>query len=146
MIQDAYRLYRANNKLEFQFESTGKNGIIQKIILYQPIGKNRFNLAFGDRKGNDIDDKVVSNNGDLIKVVSTVALSVYQFFEDNPTATIEIQGVDMKRLRLYNHIFKRKKTEIETLFILKGDLGDDKLIPVETDQFYTKFVVKNKIS
>lgn len=50
-----------------------------KIIVFQKIGGTRYNLSFGDFKNGRIDGEVVTNNGDLVKVISTVAQSVYLF-------------------------------------------------------------------
>jgi len=143
MIKDAYPLIHSKDNKAYQFKSIGKNGIIRKIILFQAIGHNKYNLAFGDWKGNDLDDKTISNNGDIIKVISTVAQSGYLFFEKYPTAIVEIEGVDKKRQQLYNHIFRRRKKELEELFIVSGKFGDT-FESLQAGRFYKKFVIQKK--
>ena len=143
MINDVYQLDALDNNTVFQFNSIGKNGIITKLILFQFINGDSFNLAFGDFKDNKLDDKIISDNGDLIKVISTVALSIYLFFGTHPKAIVEIQGVDKKRQQLYNHIFRRRKKEIDLLFTVVGEIeGQNE--PLKRGRFYDKFVIKKK--
>jgi len=143
MINDVYQLDALENNTVFQFNSIGKQGTITKLILFQFINGNTFNLAFGDFKNNKLDDKIISDNGDLIKVISTVALSIYLFFDAHPNAIIEIQGVDKKRQQLYNHIFRRRKVEIDLLFTVLGEIGGQKE-SLKNGRFYNKFVIKKK--
>lgn len=114
-----------------------------KIIVFQKIGGTRYNLSFGDFKNGRIDGEVVTNNGDLVKVISTVAQSVYLFFEHYPDASIEIEGVDDKRKRLYSTIFQRRQAEIDLYFDVKG-WADGEFIALQKGYFYEKFVIQLK--
>ena len=64
----------AEDSLEvFEFVSEGPKGSIQKLIKFSETAlKGFYNLAFGDKSlsTGDIDDKVVSNNGDSEKVLA----------------------------------------------------------------------------
>jgi hypothetical protein len=53
-----------------------------------------YNLGFGDFDPitNQIDDKVVSDNGDLIKVMATVISLALKFLDDNPMAMVFFEG------------------------------------------------------
>ena len=64
-------------------------------------GKDLFNIGFGDKnlETGDIDDKVVSNNGDSDKVLATVV--VYTFTDLNPETLIYATGSTKARTRLY---------------------------------------------
>lgn len=66
----------------------GPKGEITKIVQIREIGiKGVFNLGFGDKlPSNEIDDTVISNNGDSVKVLATVVATVYAFTERHPTA------------------------------------------------------------
>jgi len=57
----------------YMFKSVGTQGVVNKMIVFQKIAGTRYNLSFGDFKNGRIDDEVITNNGDLIKVISTVA-------------------------------------------------------------------------
>ena len=127
----------------YMFKSVGTQGVVNKMIVFQKIAGTRYNLSFGDFKGGRIDDEVITNNGDLVKVISTVAQSVYLFFEHYPDASIEIEGVDDKRKRLYNTIFQRRRTEIDVYFEVKG-WSDGEFIVMQEEYFYEKFIIQLK--
>jgi hypothetical protein len=92
-------VYAKNRVIQYLFESEGHRSII-KVIEYKPLekkdGKTVYNLGFGDyneENGNILDD-VISNNGDMRQVFSTVINTVPKFFKENPNAGIWIQGSD----------------------------------------------------
>ena len=143
MIKDNYPLLTEPMHRMYKFKSIGTQGVVEKIIIFQKIGGTRYNLSFGDFKDGRIDDEVITNNGDLVKVISTVAQSVYVFFEHYPDASIEIEGVDDKRKRLYNTIFQRRRTEIDLYFEVKGWSGGE-LTALQEGYFYEKFVIQLK--
>ena len=73
---------KSGERLEvFEFTSIGKNGRIPKIVQYTPTNyKDLYNLGFGDKNEiGEIDDTVISNNGDSEKVLATVVASLYAF-------------------------------------------------------------------
>jgi len=77
-------------------------------------------LGFGDLDDGQIDDAVVSNNADLVKIMNTIASTLYSFTEQYPGSKVYIEPVDKKRSNLYHHIFRRRFGEIQPLFIIKG--------------------------
>lgn len=79
MIKDSYDYFPSANKTLYFFESEGSQGKIHKVIIFTYAGKNLWNLAFGDLKNADIDDSVISNNHDIVKLISTIAKAVYEF-------------------------------------------------------------------
>jgi hypothetical protein len=107
MIEETYRYVQVPDELVYVFRSEGINGVIKKIVIFTPIGKNKWNLGFGDWQNNDIDDKVMTNNHDVVKVIGTVAKITYAFFEKYPDAFLIIKPVDEKRKKLYNIVFQR---------------------------------------
>lgn len=75
MNLDKYPVVSDNNHRTYEFLSEGPNGTIKKVVLYQEIDDNVFNLAFGDwdETNQKINDKARSNNNDRNKVLATVA-------------------------------------------------------------------------
>ena len=70
-------------------------------------------------------------------------ISFIIFFKLYPKAIIEIEAVDKKRLRFYNTIFKRRFSEIQESFILRGVNNEEIEIYVAgTD--YQKFELELK--
>ena len=76
MIYDRYTLeFDASYKV-FEFDSIGSKGVVKKIVQYSETNiENYYYLGFGDKNPNtnDIDDFVITNNGDSQKVLATVA-------------------------------------------------------------------------
>jgi hypothetical protein len=66
----------------------------------------------------------VTNNQDIVKVLNTVAKTVYIFLNQYPNSTILIKPVDEKRSKLYNTIFQRHIKVIELSFEIKGYIKD----------------------
>ncbi len=143
MISDHYFLKNAPDFLQYRFKSVGVQGVIDKFVIFEDLSDGRFNLAFGDIVDGKTNDTVVSNNHDYVTTISTVAMAVYMFFENYPTAILEIEAVDEKRLRFYNRIFKRRYREIEEGFVLEGIDGDEKE-KYHPDGYYQKFEIKRK--
>ena len=84
-----------------------------------------WNLGFGDMKGDDWEDNVISNNNDFRIVLQTVANAVHQFCDINPHQKILIRPLDYQRKLLYNRIFQQRWHEIDPIFIVKViDMSD----------------------
>lgn len=120
MIQDHYPLFANETREIFTFESIGPKGRIAKIIVFDLLQGNVWNLGFGDQLADDWDDAAISNNGDIVRVISTVAQAALDFSERWPERRILINPVDEKRKRFYNTIFKRRYHEITQVFEVKG--------------------------
>ena len=75
MKLDRYELKSDEHLTTFYFLSEGPKGKIEKIIQFSVVNQdNLFNLAFGDKnlETGEIDDKIVTDNGDSEKVLATV--------------------------------------------------------------------------
>lgn len=99
---------RKEENLVFTFTSTGPKGRIEKLVRYDPIDEETFNLGFGDRIDGsfDFNDNVVTDNGDIRKVLVTVIATLEIFFETYPKKWVHIQGSDETRTRMYLRIIK----------------------------------------
>lgn len=124
----SYKLSANADLTLFEFTSTGKNGIIQKAIKYtQTSNQQVYNMGFGDiiysneQTGEvEIDDEAVSNNGDISKVLASVASSVYAFTERYPDALILFGGSNKAKMRLYRMILSKHFNAITKTFLLFG--------------------------
>ena len=82
MLFPRYELEASKTLKTFEFVSIGKNGEIAKAVQYSETNlKDFYNLGFGDTnlETGEINDKVISDNGDSQKVLATVAATVYAF-------------------------------------------------------------------
>jgi hypothetical protein len=124
MIKDTYPYVQVRDELAYVFRSEGINGVVVKVVIFTPTEDGKWNLAFGDWRNRDIDDKVMTNNHDVVKVIGTVAKVTYDFFEKYPDAVVVIKPVDDKRKSLYNIVFKRHYSTATNHFqILAQKLG-----------------------
>ena len=84
--------YSAEDELNiFEFDSIGIKGKITKIVQYTEMSKKGYcNLGFGDLDNTtkEVNDGVITNNGDGQKVLATVVSTLYAFTGKNPTAYI----------------------------------------------------------
>jgi len=123
-----YPLASSDQLTTFEFISEGQKGLIHKIVQYQPTNlKNVYNLAFGDKDHTtgEIDDTIISNNGDSEKVLATVVASVYAFTDKYPEAWIYATGSTKARTRLYQMGIAKFFTEVEDDFEILGERDGD---------------------
>ena len=104
MNQQKYQLKADDILSTYEFLSEGPKGMIVKLIQFtQTNYHDVFNMAFGDKdsKTGQIDDKVISNNGDSEMVLATVVSALYAFTDKHPDAWIYATGSTKSRTRLY---------------------------------------------
>lgn len=150
MSVDPYKIIpRGGNK--FDFESEGVHGFIRKRVEFSVIKKNHYNVGFGDMDGDDfIDDTVVSNNGDLLRVFSTVIRVIEEFMLMYPAATLIFTGSTQQRNRIYRVILTRnferysKEFSIKAEYVINGYRVKCPFDPAETMAPKNFFISKIK--
>jgi len=123
MLYDRYEYSTERLALYYEFISDGPKGRIKKIVEYIPTTiENVYNLAFGDYDETleGINDKIVTNNGDSLKVLATVASTVYAFTGKYPEAGIYATGSTVVRTRLYRMGLANNLAEISKDFYVFG--------------------------
>ena len=141
-----YPLASSDQLMTFEFISEGRKGLIHKLVRYQPTNlKSVYNLAFGDKDytTGEIDDTMISDNGDSEKVLTTVVATVYAFTDKYPNAWIYATGSTKSRTRLYRMGIAKFLSEIEDDFEVLGERKDD-WEAFEKDVEYDGFLVKRK--
>ena len=119
-----YPLASSNKLMTFEFISEGQNGLIHKLVRYQATNlKDVYNLAFGDKDltTGDIDDNVISNNGDSEKVLATVVATAYAFTDKYPDTWIYATGSTKSRTRLYRMGIAKFLSEVKEDFEVLGE-------------------------
>lgn len=104
-------------------------------------------LGFGDQDETtgDIDDEVITNNGDSEKVLATVASTLYIFMDKFPDAMVFASGSTKARTRLYRIGISNNFAEIEKDFDIYG-LVEDGWKPFEKQTEFKAFLVTTKKS
>jgi len=132
--------------MTFDFISEGPKGLIHKLVQYKQTNFNGvYNLAFGDKDitTGEIDDTVISNNGDSEKVLATVVSSVYAFTDKYPEAIIYATGSTKARTRLYRMGITKYLVELTFDFEILGELKDD-WEDFKINVEYNGFIAKRK--
>ena len=113
-------LYKSEPFLKvFEFTSEGIKGSIKKMVQFSETGtESVYNLAFGDydEETKSINDLSVSNKGDSLKVLATIASTVYAFTEKYPNSWIVATGSTNVRTRLYRMGITNNLVEIKEDF------------------------------
>ncbi|HEY4286167.1 MAG TPA: hypothetical protein VGN00_03620 [Puia sp.] len=146
MEWDSYKLDKEG--LVYKFCSEGHRGKIAKVIRFQEfsdLGRNAFNLAFGDldEARDKIDDKVISNNGDQLKIIHTVAQAIIDFFSSRPRAFVLIWGSSHSRTRLYQMRIARFWAEVSKQFEILGEF-ENEWLPFQKGVNYKRFLIYKK--
>lgn len=132
----------------FEFVSEGVHGKIPKLVIYSETHLHNFyNIGFGDKDvaTGDIDDEVITNNGDSEKVLATVASTLYIFMEKYPDAMVFAMGSTKARTRLYRIGIANNLAEIQRDFDIYG-LCQDGWRSFEKETEYSAFLVTTKRS
>lgn len=146
MNYEKYHLESDKKLLVFEFESEGPKGRIKKIVQYTETNlKDFYNLGFGDKdlKTGEINDKSITNNGDSLKVLATVASTVYAFTNKHPDAWIYATGSNNARTRLYRMGITNNLLEIKKDFEVYG-LKDGEWLEFKKNVDYEAFLIKRK--
>ena len=141
-----YPLKAEKSLMIFELTSEGPRGQIKKLVKYSETNlKDLYNLAFDDMdvKTSEINDKIISNNGDSDMVLSTVVSTVYAFTDKYPDAWVFATGSTKARTRLYRIGITKYLLEIKRDFQVFG-LKDEEWEPFEKDVLYEAFLVKRK--
>lgn len=123
-----YPLASSDKLMTFEFISEGDKGLIHKLVRFQPTNlKEVYNLAFGnkDHATGDIDDTVISNNGDSEKVLATVVATVYAFTDKYPDTWIYATESTKSRTRLYRIGIAKFHEEAKEDFEVLDQRNDD---------------------
>ncbi|HVV03664.1 MAG TPA: hypothetical protein VHC96_05540 [Puia sp.] len=149
MEQEKYDIQKEEDRFVYWFFSEGPKGKILKRVQFQhmpELNRNAFNLTFGDwdESTGRLNDRVVSNNGDHLTVLRTVAEVVHEFINLWPDAIIQVQGSTPSRTRLYQISIASFWGEISRDFEIWGEVGEG-WNPFRKGVNYKRFLIFKKI-
>ena len=151
MRLEKYQFVFDRTRTTFDFISEGPKGRILKSVRYTKLKvqgfKNLYNLALGDKEADssDINDRVVSDNKDLEKILATVANTAIIFNKHHPEAQILIVSDTPSRLRLYRMAISKHYEELSYFFDIQG-LTQEGFLPFKKNTDYIAFLITLKIS
>jgi len=147
MKYDRYDFIVGDSFMFYEFESDGPKGKVTKLIHYTEMElKGFYNLGFGDKdhKSGEIDDTIITDNGDSQKILATVAYTVYSFTDKYPNSWIYAKGSTKARTRLYRMGISNNLDFIVQDFEIHG-LKNDSWFKFERNVDYEAFLIKKKI-
>jgi len=146
MKLDKYELKSGEQLEVFEFISIGIKGRITKLVQYSPTNyKDLYNLGFGDKNAEtgEIDDCIISNNGDSDKVLTTVVASLYAFTDKHKGIMVYATGSTRARTRLYRMGITKYFDDAMIDFEIYGQI-DGNWEEFRKDVDYEAFLVKRK--
>ena len=123
-----YPLNSSDKMMTFEFVSEGDKGLIYKLVRFQETNlKDLYNLGFGDKnlETGEIDDKIISNNGDSEKILATVVATLYAFTDKYPDVWVYATGSTKARTRLYRMGITKFLNDVKKDFEIFGELEND---------------------
>ncbi len=146
MQQEYYPYQHYANSLRFEFTSKSSHKTVNKVVIYTPFEKNNqlYNLALVDAlPDGSFDDKSVTNNLDMKKVLATVVRTIFHFFDKYPTKLVYIEGSTPERTRLYRIIISAEIDHLENILEIWGIKNS---LPelFRKNQNYDAYVIKSK--
>jgi hypothetical protein len=140
----------------FEFLSQGVKTFQMKVV-YTYLGiepftqKHLYNLGFGviyfdsETGLEDIDDKIITNNGDKDKILSTVALTAISFFDEHPNSVLFFQGSSPSRTRTYQMGIGQNIEMLKNNFVVRGYVENKDLPEVfQRNKNYEAFLIEQK--
>lgn len=134
----------------YEFVSLGKKGLITKGIAFYQDEENPFDYycVLGDlREDLSLDTLVITDNGDMEKVLSTVAAVTIIFLNQYPDCQVIIKGSNKTRTRLYRMAINMNYEILVADFEIFGIYEHEEL----TENFekgsvkdYDSFLIKRK--
>lgn len=94
-------------------------------MIVMAKGTEYFNLEFGDYdlRTDEFDDVVVTDNGDMRKVLKTVASTLEYFFDEFPKKKVCIDGSDPRRHAYYHKLIRDYCKFITPLYKVSGSIN-----------------------
>ena len=114
-----------NDPLVFSFNSVGIRNI-KKIVTFENGGSfggkiEIDNLVLSDEKEDGtLDAEIDSNNGDILKVLDTVAAILKYYLSITENRAVYIKGADNRRINVYHWRIERLMRKSETPFLIVG--------------------------
>jgi hypothetical protein len=128
----------------YTFVSVGKQGEIVKLVAFQPMGDNTYNLAMVDYdETNELyDDETTTNNGDMGRVLATTWAIMLHFLQAFPDKSVWINGNTDTKKKLYNRLVANNLLELKKQYDVFGLTYDVRLENFELNKEYFMILIQ----
>lgn len=108
--------------IAYTFISVGKHGNIVKMVAFQLLYANIYNLALVDydEASGRIDDEVVSDNGDMSQVLSTTWAIMLFFLTNFHEKSVLIHGNTDIKQKLYHRLIANNLLVLKQQYSVLG--------------------------
>lgn len=140
-----YALSANGENTRFHFQSIGKRGVFEKVILLTPLSDTVYNLSLLDFNSDsqEYDDLSVTDNGDMPVVLATAFAGIRLFMNSNSGKSIYFEGSTYSRTRLYQIAISKIYDPHNEEFIIYGK-KDNIWHSFEPNINYDSFLVVKK--
>jgi hypothetical protein len=119
MSHRSFYNYEHRGTARYTFTSVGRRSINNVVDFTHTGIKNIVMMGFGDlRSDGSVDDIVNSNNGDIVKVLSTIVQIIMDFTTLFPDTEIFFTGSTPERNKLYVRIMRSYYGTFSKQFII----------------------------
>lgn len=140
-------LFHSNlSSTEFFFESIGSKGIINKVVAFQQTSvATIYNLGLADYDPTtgEIDDTIITDNGDMEKILATIFQIVLYYLSINPNHIVYFSGNSPSRTRLYRIAINHSLNELTVLVDVLGVINSQPE-PFTANRAYDGFLIRKK--
>lgn len=147
-MENRYQVQQKKNN-EYLILIENSNDLIAKVILFSLVDEENlfYVLSLGSIwKSNPdiIDFETLTENGDVFKVLNSVAWSIDDFLTKNLSAKVIFEGNSSKKNRVYLKLVSRKLNLVKDKYRVFG-LTNGEVFPFEPNFDYEAIVVSKKL-
>lgn len=130
----------------FQFQSIGKRGVFEKVILFQLLADDIYNLALldYDLDSQKYSDLSVTDNGDMLEIFATLLNVITEFLNEYKSKKIYFEGSTPSRTRLYQIVINKIYNPHNQDLIILG-LKNKEWYQFEPNINFEGFLIEKKI-
>jgi hypothetical protein len=130
----------------YTFVSVGKQGEIAKLVAFQPVSDETYNLALVDydETTETYDDETTTNNGDMGRVLATTWAIMLYFLQTFPQKSVWINGNTDTKKKLYNRLVANNLYELQVLYEVYGLTNQVVLENFELNKEYFMILIQPK--
>jgi hypothetical protein len=129
----------------YRFVSVGKKGNLTKLVAFQNIQANLYNLALldYDEATKTIDDESISDNGDMSRVLSTTWKIMFHFLQSFPEKEVAIHGNTDTKQKLYKRLISSNLLSLKQQYNVSGVSYTGIAEPFDASKEYLLIIIQS---
>ena len=146
MNYKSYTLHTSKGNTRFQFQSIGRRGTFEKVILLDLLDDDIYNLALLDYNpvSQKYSDLSITDNGDMPEILATVIKAITAFLNQYQNKKIYFEGSTRSRTTLYQIAINKVYNSNNQGLIIRV-LKNEEWHPFEPNINFEGFLIEKKI-